>query len=147
MLRLVRILTIAAGVLALAFPGLAAAGDHKVAIHVDEGDAAVMNLALNNVENVRAFYQSKGEKVTIELVTYGPGLNMLLADKSPVKERISAMSLEDPTLQFSACGNTLEKMIKKAGKTLAILPEATLVPSGMTRLMELQEQGYSYVKP
>ena len=146
-MKLVRTLAVVAGLLALAFPGIAAAGEHKVAIHVDEGDAAVMNLALNNAENVRAYYQSKGEKVTIELVTYGPGLNMLLADKSPVKERIAAMSLENPDMQFSACGNTLAKMSKKAGKALALISEATIVPSGMIRLMDLQEEGYSYVKP
>ena len=146
-MRLVRILALVAGVLALVFPGMAAAEDQKLVIHVDEGDPSVMNLALNNAENVRAFYQSKGDKVMIEIVTYGAGLNMLLAEKSPVKERISAMSLEDPDLKFAACGNTLAKMIKKAGKTLSILPEATPVPSGVVRLMELQKEGYSYVKP
>ncbi len=120
---------------------------HKLAIHVDENDPAVMALALNNAENVKAYYASQGEGLMVEIVAYGPGLNMLLAGKSPVKERIAAMSLEDPTMQFSACGNTLAKMQEKAGKDLPLLSEAKLVTSGVVRLMELQEQGYSYVKP
>ena len=62
-----------------------AAPSHRVAIHVDDNDAKVMNLALNNAKNVLDYYQSKGETVAIEIVTYGPGLHMLRADTSPVK--------------------------------------------------------------
>src|SRR5690606_26867676 len=35
---------------------------HKLAIHVDENDPAVMNLALNNAQNVKQYYEAKGEK-------------------------------------------------------------------------------------
>lgn len=120
---------------------------HKIAVHVDSSDPKTINLALNNVQNVKKYYESKGQKVRIEVIAYGPGLTMLLANKSPVKERVAAMALEDPDLQFSACSNTHAKMSKKAGKKLALLPEAEMVPSGVVRLVELQEQGYSYIRP
>lgn len=123
-----------------------AADAHKLAIHVDENDPAVMNLALNNAQNVEAYYAAKGEDVVVEIVTYGPGLNMY-RDDSPVKDRISAMSLEYEDMKFSACGNTHQKMSEKAGKEIALLSEAKIVPSGVIRLMELQEEGYSYLKP
>ena len=125
------------------------AGDkvHRVAIHVDDKDPKRMNMALNNVQNVKKYYDSKGEKVTIELVAYGPGLHMLRADTSPVKERIAAMALAIDGLQFSACGNTHSKMSKKAGKDVVLLSEAVKVPSGVIRLIELQENGYSYIRP
>ena len=126
--------------------GLAAGKAHKLAIHVDQNDPAIMNLALNNAQNVKSFYEAEGDTVTIEIVAYGPGLTMYTAD-SPVKERIATMSLEDPDMQFSACGNTLKKMSEKAGKDIPLLSEATLVPSGVVRLMELQEDGFSYVRP
>lgn len=126
---------------------LAAGKTHKVAIHVNQNDPKVMNLALNNVENVFAYYKQKKQKVTVEVVTYGPGLNMLRADVSPVKDRIAAMSLAQPNLQMSACGNTYRKMNKKAGKKLPLISEAKMVPSGVIRLIELQEKGYAYVKP
>ncbi len=114
---------------------------HKVAIHVDE------NMALNNIENVRKYYDSIGEKVIIELVAYGPGLNMLRADTSPVATRIATMALEIDNLVFAACGNTKNRMSKKAGKEIELLSEANLVISGVVRLIELQEQGYAYVRP
>lgn len=120
---------------------------HKVAIHIDENDPARMNMALNNVANVRKYYDAKGEKVEIELVAYGPGLHMFRADTSPVKERISMMSMEIDNLTFSACGNTHSAMSKKAGKEIELIAEANMVPSGVVQLIELQEKGYSYVRP
>src|SRR5215831_178947 len=46
--------------------------------------AAAMNLALNNATNVTKYYKDLGEKVKVEVITFGPGLHMLRADTSPV---------------------------------------------------------------
>ena len=146
-MRILSALFALVGMLAISQAAMAGDAMHKIAFHVDQNDPAVMNLALNNVANVRKYYQAKGETVQIEVITYGPGLTMLIDETSPVKDRISAMSLEDPTLQFSACGNTMAAMAKKTGHDVKLVSEAKVVPSGVIRLMELQEQGYSYVKP
>lgn len=120
---------------------------HKIAVHVDQSDPKVMNLALNNVVNLNKYYASKGEKVVIEVVAYGPGLHMFRSDTSPVKARIEKMGLQFDNLKFSACGNTHRKMSAKAGKKIAIMSEAQMVPSGVVQLITLQEQGYSYIRP
>ena len=120
---------------------------HKVAIHVNENDPKKMNMALNNAANVENYYKSIGDAVTIEIVAYGPGLHMLRADTSPVKDRISKMSLELDNLSFAACGNTHRKMTEKSGKEITLLPEANMVPAGVVQLMTLQEQGYTYIRP
>ncbi|NQV98582.1 MAG: DsrE family protein [Rhodospirillales bacterium] len=121
--------------------------NHKVAIHVDENDPARMNMALNNAENINAYYEQQDDTVEIEVVTYGPGLHMLRADTSPVKARIAAMSLELPSISFAACGNTKAKMSEQAGKEIDLVSEAKTVPSGVVRLIELQEDGWAYVRP
>ena len=127
---------------------LAEGVEHKVAIHVDENDPKVMNMALNNVQNVVKYYESQGDTVIVELVAYGPGLNMLVEGKSPVADRISAMSLAlEDNLTFAACGNTHRSMSEKAGKEVPLLEEANIVPSGVVRLIELQENGFAYVRP
>ncbi len=122
---------------------------HRLVIQVDQNDPAVMNLALNNATNVIDYYRAKGEDVNVDVVTYGPGLHMLRADTSPVQDRIK--SLKDyafpSKIQFSACGNTKEGMEKKEGHPITVLSEAVVVPSGVVRLMELQEKGWSYVRP
>jgi intracellular sulfur oxidation DsrE/DsrF family protein len=136
--------------LSLSSPGFAAEGKtHRLAIHVDQNDPAVMNLALNNATNVIEYYRGKGEIVDVELVTYGPGLNMLRDDTSPVKDRIKHIKdLAFPgKIQFSACENTRKGMEKKEGHPIPIMSDATPVPSGVVRLMQLQEEGWSYLRP
>jgi intracellular sulfur oxidation DsrE/DsrF family protein len=141
------------GALALAvwLPGASVlaqpAKTHKVAIQVNQNDKAVMNLALNNVKNIIGYYKDKGEEVTIEVVTYGPGLHMLRSDTSPVKNRIVPMSLEHRNVTFVACANTQANQSKAEGKDVPIMSEAKIMPSGVVRLMELQEQGYTYIRP
>lgn len=120
---------------------------HRIAVHVSTNDKAVINIALNNVQNLVNFYKKKGDKAVIEVVAYGPGLVMYNSATSPVKERIATMSLELPNLRFSACQNTYNKMSKKAGKALKLVDEAVMVPSGIVRLVELQEKGYRYIRP
>ena len=120
---------------------------HKIAIQVNQNDKAVMDLALNNAKNVIDYYKSKGEKVAVEIVTFGPGLHMLRADTSPVKDRIAVMSLENANVTFAACGNTQANQSKAENKPVVLISEAKVTPSGVVRLMELQQQGYAYIRP
>lgn len=120
---------------------------HKLAIQVNQNDPAVMNLALNNVKNVIDYYKEKSQKVAIEVVTYGPGLHMLRSDTSPVKDRIVPMALEHSNVTFVACANTQANQSKAEGKPVPIMSEAKVMPSGVIRLMELQEKGYAYIRP
>jgi uncharacterized protein len=120
---------------------------HRLVLQVNTNEPAMMNLALNNATNVAQYYKDLGEKVTIEVVTFGPGLHMLRDDTSPVKARIKAISESTPAISFKACGNTQENMHKVENKEIPLIPEATVVKSGVVRVMELQEKGWTYVKP
>ncbi len=119
---------------------------HHVIYHVDSNDPKTMNLTLNNIQNMRQYYAKKGEKVEIELVANGPGIFMF-DESSPVKARIETMSLEASNLKFSGCAISKHKLGKKTGKELTMLGEISMTPSGVVRLVELQEAGYSYIRP
>lgn len=141
-----RILAAAVGALLLSANVGGATERNKLAIHVDQSDPAVMGLVLNNALNAKNAFAARGEEISIEIVAYGPGVEMYTAN-SPVKDRIAVMSLENPEIQFSACGNTLAAMTKSAGHEIELLSEAEIVPSGVVRLMELQADGYAYLRP
>lgn len=120
---------------------------HKIAIQVAENNPALMNLALNNARNIITHYKKRGEKVQVEIVTFGPGLHMLRDDTSPVKQRVATMALESPELTFAACANTRGNMETQEKKDVKLLSEAKITPSGVVRLAELQSQGYAYIRP
>jgi uncharacterized protein len=145
------VVALAVGLLALCGAHAQGGKPHRIAIQVDQSDPAVMNLALNNAENIIEYYRDKGEDVDVEIVAYGPGLNMLRDDTSPVKDRIARIASTDATfpsrIAFSACNNTLQGMEKREGHAITIIPQAKMVPAGVVRLSELEEQGWSYIRP
>jgi uncharacterized protein len=138
--------------MSMAFTSASPAADgktHHIAVQVDQNDPQVMNLALNNVNAVIEYYRAKNEDVDIDVVAYGPGLHMLRADTSPVQDRIKRLKdmVFPGKIAFSACNNTKQGMEKAEGHAISILPDASVVPSGVVHLMELQERGWSYVRP
>jgi uncharacterized protein len=137
--------------LSMAFASTAAAEGkpHRIVIHVDQNDPQVMNMALNNATNVIEYYRARNEDVEIDVVADGPGLHMLRADTSPVQDRIKHLKeIASPgKILFSACNDTRQGMEKAEGHAISIVPDASIVPSGVIRLIELQEQGWSYVRP
>ena len=144
-----RLTTVALVTMAFASAGFAEGKPHRIAIQVDQNDPLVMNQALNNATNVIEYYRARNEDVDIDIVTYGPGLHMLRADTSPVQDRVKRLKdmVFPGKIRFSACNITKEGMEKTEGHAISVLPGATIVPSGVVRLMELQEQGWSYIRP
>ena len=124
--------------------------EHHIVFQVDQNDPAVMNLVLNNVQNMLDYYNAKGEPAKVEVVAFGPGLTMLRDDKSPVKDRLMRLAKDGSfpaNLQFSACHNTMMGMEKKEGHPIPIVSVAKVVPSGVVRVTDLEEQGWSYLRP
>jgi uncharacterized protein len=64
-----------------------------------------------------------------------------------LRVRIEALALSTPEISFKACGNTQQNMQKAENKNISIIPQAQVVPSGVVRVMELQEKGWTYVRP
>ncbi len=120
---------------------------HRIVIQVDTDDPTTMRIALGNSLNAKKYYDSKGEKVVLEIVTYGPGITMLRSDTSPVKDQIEGVRTSIPGITLSMCNNAKESAEKREGKTIIPLPGVQIVPAGIVRVVELQEQGYSYVRP
>jgi intracellular sulfur oxidation DsrE/DsrF family protein len=72
---------------------------------------------------------------------------MFRADTSPVKDRIETLKSTIPGVTLSMCGNAKAGMEKAEGHEIPVLDGARVVPAGIVRLIELQEQGWSYIRP
>lgn len=120
----------------------AEAVEHKLVIQVSTDDPRTQTIALNNAVNLQKHYGV--DNIEIEIVAYGPGLGMLTS-KSSVLERITSLSQQE--ISFSACGNTMANIEKKTGVAPKLIEGVGKVEAGVARIMELQEQGYSYIRP
>ena len=119
---------------------------HRLVLHVDRDDPVSMKLALGNARNAAEHYAAKGERIEMEIVANGFGVTMLRKDL-PVKAHLDAMREKLPDVALSACGNSIKMMERDEGKDFALSEGVRVVPAGIARLAELQEQGWSYVKP
>ncbi|GJE59055.1 DsrE family protein [Methylobacterium trifolii] len=123
---------------------------HRIALQISVNDPALMNLALTNIANIAAHYAERGEAVAVDLTAFGPGYAMVRADTSPVKARITALTQRYPFVTISACQNARRAIADGEGKAAADIPQiaqARDVPAGVVHLSELQEQGWSYLRP
>jgi intracellular sulfur oxidation DsrE/DsrF family protein len=120
---------------------------HRLLLQINTEDVQTMSIVLGNAVNAKKYYDSKGETLQVEVVAYGPGITMMRDDKSPVKDRIAETKTAIPGLVLSMCNNAKTAAEKREGHEITPLPGVTVVPAGIVRVMELEEQGWSYVKP
>ena len=115
------------------------AGKSGVVIQVSENNAAIWNLALNNAENIQEALGK--ENVNIEIVAYGPGINILKFD-SEAAPRLKKANADGVALL--ACGTTMRKQ-KLTEKDLD--GHIKVVPAGVIEIMNKQREGWAYIKP
>jgi intracellular sulfur oxidation DsrE/DsrF family protein len=140
--NLITVLLTAFLLLLTAHSAQAAEKIHKLVIQVSTDDVRTQNIAMNNAVNLQKALGQ--DNIIIEIVAYGPGLSML-TPKSPASKRVPSLAMQDIT--FSACGNTKAKVEEKTGKPVNLVEGVQIVQAGVLRIMELQEQGYAYIRP
>ena len=125
--------------------------DHKVVVQVSSGDRQTQHLALGNAANYAAYYKAKGEPFQIEIVAFGPGYQMVRGDMSMMKGEVANLRQSlGAALVISGCRNTRRGIAESEGKKpedVPQLPGVVDTPSGIVRIAELQQQGWSYVRP
>ena len=116
-----------------------AAAKQRVVIQVSDNDPAKWTLALNNARNIQA--ELGKDNVLVEIVAYGPGLEMMKAE-SKVADRLAAAL--DSNVGLLACENTMQNTkVDKAD----IAGGVKLVPAGVTHIMKRQREGWAYIRP
>jgi len=126
------------------FQGSIALGDqteHKLVIQISTDDLRAQQTALTNIVNVQKHYGI--DNIEIEVIAFGPGYRML-TPQSPLASRIASLAMQEVT--FTACMNTLIALKEKTGFMPKLIEGVTTTKAGVVRIIELQEQGYSYVK-
>ena len=111
----------------------------RVIFQVSDNDPSKWNLALNNARNVQA--ELGKDSVQIEVLAYGPGLEMLKGE-SKVADRLAGAL--DENVALIACENTMTTtQVTKDDMYSGI----AYVKTGVTHLMKRQREGWAYVRP
>ncbi|WP_409192765.1 hypothetical protein [Bradyrhizobium sp. RDM4] len=116
--------------------------EHKIVLQLSDNDAKKQALVLSVANNLLKFYDP--DKVAIEVVTFGPGIDLLLAGSDRRKQ---VESLIAQGVRFDICLNTVDTIERETGKRPDFIPAATPVQVGVGQILFLAENGYTVVRP
>lgn len=116
--------------------------EHFIALQLSDSDSRKERLVLSVASNVLKAYGP--DKVAVEVVTFGPGIDLLRAGN---EHRALVDSLVTQGVRFNVCGNTLDSVERETGKRPEINRHAVVVQVGVGHLLDLTERGFTIVRP
>ena len=116
--------------------------DKHVVLQISDPDPFKQTLVLNVANNLLKAYGP--DAIDLEIVAFGPGLRLLMADNTNLP-RIDGLAAQG--VRFSACGNTIQSFTKSLGRAPVLNKHAVTVSAGVVRILDLEAQGYSLIKP
>jgi len=142
---------VAVALLVFALAGAAAAqnppsqdkpfAEHRLVMQLSDREPEKQALVLSIAYNLLKAYDP--DKIAIEVVAFGPGIDLLRA-KNPNRARVD--SLISQGVQFDICMNTVDTL-EREGKHVDINPKVVKVQVGVERILQLTEKGYTLVRP
>mgnify|MGYP000164869166 CR=1 FL=1 len=115
---------------------------HRIVYQLNKADPAYLQHVLFSAGELMRKY---GDDIEIVIGAVGPGLHLIGKHPGrPIPDELQqrASSLAQYGVAFHACGNTMKSL---GWKEKDLLPFAKIVPIGIDDIMQLQEQGFTYI--
>jgi intracellular sulfur oxidation DsrE/DsrF family protein len=116
--------------------------EHRIVLQLSDGDPRKQGLVISVAYNLLKFYGP--DKVAIEVVAFGPGIDLLRPDNG---NRKLVESLVAQGVRFDVCLNTVDTIERESGQRPEFIPVATPVQVGVRQILSLTENGYTLVRP
>lgn len=116
--------------------------EHKIVLQLSDGDVRKQALVLSVANNLLKAYDP--DKIAVEVVAFGSGIDLLLSGN---ERRKQVESLIAQGVRFDICLNTVDTIERETGKRPEFIPTATPVQVGVGQILFLAENGYTVVRP
>ena len=116
--------------------------EHRLALQLSDNDPKKEGLIISIANNLLKAYDP--DKIAIEVVTFGPGID-LLRPENPNRQRVESLIAQG--VKFDVCLNTVDAIERESGKRPAIIPLAIPVQVGVAQILSLTENGFTLVRP
>jgi hypothetical protein len=116
--------------------------EHKIVLQLSDSDPRKQALVISVANNLLKFYDP--DKVAIEVVAFGPGID-LLRSENPSRTQVESLIAQG--VRFDICLNTVDTIERETGRRPDIMPGATPVQVGVGQILLLTENGYTLVRP
>ncbi|MEA2836824.1 MAG: uncharacterized protein QOD89_1374 [Bradyrhizobium sp.] len=116
--------------------------EHRLALQLSDNDPKKEGLIISIANNLLKAYDP--DKIAIEVVTFGPGID-LLRPENPNRQRVESLIAQG--VKFDVCLNTVDSIERETGKRPAVIPLAIPVQVGVAQILALTENGFTLVRP
>jgi intracellular sulfur oxidation DsrE/DsrF family protein len=116
--------------------------DHHLVLQLSDRGPDKQGLVLSVANNLITHYGP--DKIAIEVVAFGPGIDLLRAESA---NKAKVDSLISQGVVFDVCMNTVHTLERETGKPVALNPKAVQIDVGVARILALTENGYTLVRP
>jgi intracellular sulfur oxidation DsrE/DsrF family protein len=116
--------------------------EHRLALQLSDNDPKKEGLVISIANNLLKAYDP--DKIAIEVVTFGPGVD-LLRPENPNRQRVESLIAQG--VKFDVCLNTVDSIERETGKRPDIIPLAIPVQVGVAQILSLTENGFTLVRP
>jgi uncharacterized protein len=116
--------------------------DHKIVLQLSDNDPRKQGLVISVANNLMKFYDP--DKVAVEIVAFGPGID-LLRPENPNRKLVESLVAQGARVDI--CLNTVDTLERDTGKRPDYIAAATPVQVGVAQILFLTENGYTLVRP
>jgi intracellular sulfur oxidation DsrE/DsrF family protein len=116
--------------------------EHRIVLQLSDNDPKKEGLIISIANNLLKAYDP--DKIAIEVVTFGPGIE-LLRPENPNRTRVESLIAQG--VKFDVCLNTVDTIERETGKRPAFIPKAIPVQVGVGQILSLTENGFTLVRP
>jgi uncharacterized protein len=116
--------------------------DHKIVLQLSDNDPRKQGLVISVANNLMKFYDP--DKVAVEIVAFGPGID-LLRPENPNRKLVESLVAQGARVDI--CLNTVDTLERDTGKRPQFISAATPVQVGVAQILFLTENGYTLVRP
>jgi intracellular sulfur oxidation DsrE/DsrF family protein len=116
--------------------------EHRLALQLSDNDPKKEGLIISIANNLLKAYDP--DKIAIEVVTFGPGID-LLRPENPNRQRVESLIAQG--VKFDVCLNTVDTIERETGKRPPVIPLAIPVQVGVAQILSLTENGFTLVRP
>ena len=112
--------------------------EHKIVFDFTKGDTASFSTMMRQIRNIT----NAAGNAKVEIVCYGPGLDLLTTAKTTVQKEIEEFTTK-PSVVFAACEASMQRRGIQRSQLLA---QITTVPLASLEISSKQQEGWSYMK-
>jgi uncharacterized protein len=116
--------------------------EHKIVLQLSDNDPKKQGLVISVANNLMKFYDP--DKVAVEIVAFGPGID-LLRPENPNRKLVESLVAQG--VRVDICLNTVDTLERDTGKRPEFIQAATPVQVGVAQILLLTENGYTLVRP